>query len=89
MLMLSAGDTGIFKLWDTATGEERATFVGHATSVTACTFSADRATIVSGSADGLNTIKNWLKTIRRLMRFGVTMNLGGDDPTLNVRPVQE
>ena len=45
------------KLWEVATGKERATFEGHSDGVTSVAFSPDGKTLASGSDD--TTIKLW------------------------------
>jgi WD40 repeat protein/tetratricopeptide (TPR) repeat protein/serine/threonine protein kinase len=47
---------GSVKLWDVATGEERATLSGH-TDITAVAFSPDGSTLVTGCRDG--TVELW------------------------------
>lgn len=56
------------KLWDVATGKERATLVGHNREVTCLQFSPDGKTLASGSAD--KTIVLWdAKTGKDLLTF--------------------
>src|SRR5258707_60535 len=48
------------KLWEVATGKERATLKGHTGSVTAVAFGRDVETLVSASADG--SVRRWSTT---------------------------
>src|SRR4051794_36873097 len=54
--LVSGSGDGAVRLWDVATGEERATFKGHLL-VTCVAFSPDGKTIASGSREG--TIRLW------------------------------
>ena len=49
--------TSTLKIWDAATGAERATLTGHTSDVTACAVSPDGTWIVSASTD--DTLKIW------------------------------
>jgi WD40 repeat protein len=57
--LLAAGKygPGVVKLWDVATGLERATIKAHAKTIWALAFSPDSHTLATCSADG--TIKLW------------------------------
>jgi hypothetical protein len=55
--VLSGGEDGTLKLWETATGREVRTFTGHKAGVTSVAFSPDGATAVSGSND--STLRLW------------------------------
>jgi DNA-binding beta-propeller fold protein YncE len=55
--LLSGGEDGTVKLWETATGREVRTFTGHRAGVTSVAFSPDGATAVSGSND--STLRLW------------------------------
>ncbi len=50
-------EDGTVKLWDVATKQNTATFVGHTDDVTSVAFSPDGTTLASGSGD--NTVKVW------------------------------
>ena len=57
-LLASVGDNdSTIKLWDVATGKERATLKGHKHDVMSVAYSPDGKTLASGSAD--KTIKLW------------------------------
>jgi len=55
--LLSGGEDGTLKLWETATGREVRTFTGHKAGVTSVAFSPDGSTAVSGSND--STLRLW------------------------------
>jgi WD40 repeat protein len=55
--IVSASADNTLRIWDAASGTERATLSGHAGSVTACCVSPDGTWIVSASEDG--TLKIW------------------------------
>jgi RNA polymerase sigma factor (sigma-70 family) len=55
-LLASAGDDGIVRLWDAATGRELRQFRRHARRVFSLSFAADGKTVVSGDEEG----KVWL-----------------------------
>ncbi len=55
--VLSGGEDGTLRLWETATGREVRTFTGHKAGVTSVAFSPDGATAVSGSND--STLRLW------------------------------
>jgi hypothetical protein len=55
--LLSGGEDGTLKLWETATGREVRTFTGHKAGVTGVAFSPDGSTAVSGSSD--STLRLW------------------------------
>jgi WD40 repeat protein len=55
--LASASEDHTVKLWDVATGAERATFTGHTGTVYAVTFSNDGKTLATGGRDG--TVKLW------------------------------
>jgi WD40 repeat protein len=52
-----SGQFGEIKLWEVASGKERATFMGHSCVVDCLLFSADGKTLASGSGD--QTIRFW------------------------------
>jgi WD40 repeat protein len=53
----TASDDATARLWDPATGEEIASFVGHRGPVTSAVYSPDGAHLLTGSADG--TARLW------------------------------
>lgn len=53
----SGGQDGAVRIWDTATGEQRAALLGHTGIVTGCAVIPDGTEVVSASFDG--TIKIW------------------------------
>jgi Tol biopolymer transport system component len=55
--ILSGGEDGTMKLWETETGRELRTFSGHKAAVTSVAFSPDGSMAVSGSSDG--TLRLW------------------------------
>jgi DNA-binding beta-propeller fold protein YncE len=55
--VLSGGEDGTLRLWETATGRDVRTFTGHKAGVTSVAFSPDGATAVSGSND--STLRLW------------------------------
>jgi WD40 repeat protein len=55
--ILSGGEDGTVKLWETGTGRELRTFTGHKARVTSVAFSPDGSMAVSGSSDG--TLRLW------------------------------
>ena len=55
--IVSASYDNTLKIWDAATGAERATLTGHTGSVNGCAVSPDGTWIVSASDD--NTLKIW------------------------------
>jgi WD40 repeat protein len=55
--IVSASGDGTLKIWDAATGSERATLTGHTGNVHACAVSPDGTWIVSASWDG--ALKIW------------------------------
>ncbi|AFZ01304.1 NACHT and WD40 repeat domain-containing protein [Calothrix sp. PCC 6303] len=56
--LLATGDVfGVVHLWETASGKELTTFIGHKNWIGQVAFSPDGKTLVSGSAD--NTVKIW------------------------------
>jgi WD40 repeat protein len=55
--IVSASGDGTLRVWDCASGAERATLTGHADGVNACAVSADGTWIVSASNDG--TLRTW------------------------------
>jgi hypothetical protein len=55
--ILSASDDGTLKIWDAASGAERATLTGHTDDVRGCAVSPDGTWIVSGSVDC--TLRVW------------------------------
>jgi WD40 repeat protein len=55
--IVSASDDKTLKLWDAASGAERATLSGHTSGVTGCAVSPDGSWIVSASRD--QTLKVW------------------------------
>ena len=55
--LATAGDDGNAKLWEPATGAERATLRGHVRGVTSVQFSADGRTLATASYD--RTAKLW------------------------------
>ncbi len=55
--LLSGGEDGTLKLWETATGREVRTFTGHKAGVTSVAFSPDGSMAVSGSND--STLRLW------------------------------
>jgi WD40 repeat protein len=55
--LASGGDALTIKLWDVATGKERATLQGHTQAVYCAAYSPDGKTLASGSQD--RTIKLW------------------------------
>jgi hypothetical protein len=55
--VVSASADGTVKIWDAATGTERATLTGHTGGVRACAVSPDGTWVVSASDDG--TLKIW------------------------------
>jgi WD40 repeat protein len=56
LIVSSSRDTTL-KVWDAATGDERATLIGHRGGVNGCAFSPDGSLIVSASED--KTLKVW------------------------------
>jgi WD40 repeat protein len=56
-LLASVGDDKTLRLWDLATGKERAMVRAHEEPVFAVAFSADGKRLATGSGD--NTIKLW------------------------------
>jgi DNA-binding beta-propeller fold protein YncE len=55
--ILSGGEDGTMKLWETGTGRELRTFLGHKAGVTSVAFSPDGSMAVSGSSD--STLRLW------------------------------
>ena len=55
--ILSGGEDGTLKLWETGTGREVRTFTGHKGPVTGVAFGPDGSTAVSGSSD--STLRLW------------------------------
>ena len=55
--VLSGGDDGTLKLWETATGRDVRSFTGHKAGVTSVAFSPDGTMAVSGSID--STLRLW------------------------------
>ncbi len=55
-LLASAGQDGLVKFWDVATGQERTTFREHAKDVEAIAFTPDGNTLAAGSG---KTVKLW------------------------------
>jgi DNA-binding beta-propeller fold protein YncE len=55
--LLSGGEDGTLRLWETATGRQVRTFTGHKAGVTSVAFSPDGSTAVSGSND--STLRLW------------------------------
>lgn len=55
--IVSGNADGSVKIWDTSTGEERATLTGHRDGVMGCAIGPDGSLIVSASLDG--TLKVW------------------------------
>ncbi len=56
-MIVSGGDDGTVRLWDTATGRELRTLTGHTHWVWSVGFSPDTTMIVSGGVDG--TVRLW------------------------------
>ncbi len=55
--LASAGEDGVVRLWDAATGKESRTLPAHGHEVRVVAFSADGKTLASGSCD--NTVRLW------------------------------
>ena len=55
--LASAGDDKIARLWDAATGRERAQLIGHSNAITAVNFSPDGKTVATVASDG--TARLW------------------------------
>ncbi|MBQ0958128.1 hypothetical protein KAK06_04075 [Ideonella sp. 4Y11] len=64
--MVSASDDNTLRLWDAASGQCLATWVGHSGPVQACAFSPDGARVVSASRD--NSLRLWDAASGQLLR---------------------
>jgi WD40 repeat protein len=83
LLVAAAGDRRLW-LWDTASGNVVAQFVGHTDVVTDCALSADGRTLVSSSLDG--TLKVWdvgARTLRHTLAREWANNAQGWLVTVN------
>ena len=56
-IIATANEDKTVRLWDTQTGKQKNTLIGHTDTVVALTFSPDGNTIVTGSKD--NTVRMW------------------------------
>jgi len=76
-LLASGGGEGLIKLWDTATGEERAALTGHTGWVETLVFSPDGNTLLSGGGFGDGTIRLWdVPTAAQRAVFRITQTHG-------------
>eukprot|EP00873_Tetraselmis_striata_P035522 jgi/Tetstr1/455786/TSEL_042583.t2 len=70
----SAADDGTLRVWDAATGKQRARLTGHTATVTGVAFAADGATLASASWDG--TARVWDAASGRCLRVLPAPSLG-------------
>jgi WD40 repeat protein/serine/threonine protein kinase/tetratricopeptide (TPR) repeat protein len=73
-LASSAGDETAVKLWDLATGHEKATLNGHTKQIYCLSFSPDGRTLASGAEDGI--VKLWDLATQQA-RATITRTYGG------------
>jgi hypothetical protein len=100
--LASASSDQTVKLWDVATGKQRATLRGHTNEVYALAFAPDGRTLASGGADGAVKLWDWARG-RELRTFhghkgivwsvafaadGKTLATGGQDGALKLWDVE-
>ena len=69
-------DQFMVKVWNMRTGEEAATLLGHVQGIESLSFSPDRRTLATGSADG--TVKLWsVETWQELLTLPIVKEHGG------------